>query len=75
MIVVESTEGMGDSADSKMDFKWREKILMKMISKSLNKKTLNMLQEMMLWEMMWRFSKLRKMMTESLKEGEVIWST
>jgi len=66
--VGESTEGMGDGADSQMDFKWREKILM-------NKMTLKMLQEMMLWEMMWRFSKLRKMMTESLKEGEVIWST
>ena len=56
MIVVESTEGMGDSEDSKMDFKWREKILMKMMTKSLNKMTLRMLQEMVLWEMMWRFS-------------------
>lgn len=54
--MVESTEGMGDGADSQMDFKWREKILMKMMSESLNKMTLKILQEMMLWEMMWRFS-------------------
>ena len=39
-----------------MDFKWREKILMKMMSESLNKMTLKIMQEMILWEMMWSFS-------------------